>query len=73
MGKDEKKKKIDSVSHDILLKKCTNLGIDTFWFKNYLCNRTQSVRMGKTDSSSTIGPNEAARATKHSNLTFKPE
>ncbi len=41
----------DSVSHDILLKKCTKIGIDNFWFKNYLCNRTQSMRNGSDMSS----------------------
>ncbi len=39
-------KAFDSVSHSILLKKCTKIGIDKFWSKNYLYNRTQSVRMG---------------------------
>ncbi len=38
-------KAFESVSHDILLKKCTKLGTDNFWFKNCLWNRTQSVRM----------------------------
>lgn len=36
-------KAFDSVSHNILLRKCNKLGIDIFWFKDYLCNRTQSV------------------------------
>ncbi len=44
-------KAFDSVSHNILLKKCAKLGIDSFWFKNYLCNRIQSVRMGNDMSS----------------------
>ncbi len=44
-------KAFDSVSHDILLKKCTKIGVDNFWFKNYLCNKTQSVRIGNDTSS----------------------
>ena len=39
-------KAFDSVSHDMLIRKCINLNIDPFWFKNYLSKRTQSVRMG---------------------------
>ncbi len=27
------------------------MGVDNFWFKNYLCNRTQSVRTGNDMSS----------------------
>ena len=38
-------KAFDSVSHDILLRKCSNLNIDCFWFKSYLCNRTQAVKL----------------------------
>ncbi len=44
-------KAFDSVSHDILLKKRTKIGVDNFWFQNYLCNRTQSVRIGNDMSS----------------------
>ncbi len=38
-------KAFDSVSHQILLLKCSDLNIDNFWFNNYLQNRTQSVRL----------------------------
>ena len=38
-------KAFDSVSHDILLRKCSNLNIDCFWFKSYLGNRTQVVKL----------------------------
>lgn len=38
-------KAFDSVSHNILLRKCLNLKIDSFWFNNYLKDRTQSVRI----------------------------
>ena len=41
-------KAFDSVSHTLLLEKLTDLNIDQFWFKDYLSNRTQSVRIGKT-------------------------
>ncbi len=44
-------KVLDSVSHDILLKKCTKLGTDNFWFENDLSNRTESVRIGNNLSS----------------------
>ncbi len=43
-------KALDRVSH-ILLKKIIKLGVDNFWFKNHLCNRTQSVRIGNDMSS----------------------
>ncbi len=33
------------VSHAILLHKLSELGIDKYWFKSYLDNRTQSVRL----------------------------
>ncbi len=36
----------DSVHHDTLMQKCTNMNTDNFWFQKYLHNRTQSVRMG---------------------------
>ncbi len=39
-------KAFDSISHYILLKNCTKLGTDNFWCKKYLCNITQSLRMG---------------------------
>ncbi len=38
-------KAFDSVSHQILLRKCSDLNIDNFWLNNYLQNRTQSVRL----------------------------
>ena len=44
-------KAFDSVSHDILKEKMCEIGIDSFWFANYLTNRTQSVRIGKDMSS----------------------
>ncbi len=44
-------KAFDSISHSILLQKCTNLNIDSFWFKDYVSNRTQSVRLNNTVSS----------------------
>ncbi len=40
-------KAFDSVSHDILLKKMYAMGVDVFWFKDYLTQRTQSVRVGE--------------------------
>ena len=44
-------KAFDSVSHQVLLTKCNNLRIDDFWFSNYLCDRTQSVRIESVSSS----------------------
>ena len=44
-------KAFDSVSHSILLEKMKKLGIDEFWFKDYLSNRTQAVRLNSTLSS----------------------
>ncbi len=41
-------KAFDSVSHEILLSKCTKLNIDNFWFNSYLHGRTQSVRLSDT-------------------------
>ncbi len=43
-------KAFDSVSHEILLKKCSALKIDSFWFKSYIGNRIQSVRLNNTIS-----------------------
>ncbi len=40
-------KAFDSVSPTILLNKLINMGIDIFWFENYLSKRTQQVRMGE--------------------------
>ena len=44
-------KAFDSVHHQILLDKCNELNIDSFWFDNYLKNRVQSVRIGSVVSS----------------------
>ena len=44
-------KAFDSVSHDILLRKCNQIGIDKFWFEDYLKGRVQSVRIGSVVSS----------------------
>ncbi len=44
-------KAFDSVSHSILLNKCANLNIDSFWFKDYVSNIIQSVRLNNTLSS----------------------
>ena len=38
-------KAFDSVHHTFLINKCIKLKIDPFWFKSYLSNRTQSVRI----------------------------
>ncbi len=40
-------KAFDSVNHQILLNKLKELRIDTFWFRDYLRDRTQSVRIDK--------------------------
>lgn len=39
-------KAFDSVHHATLLNKCSFLNIDEFWFKDYLNNRSMSVRLG---------------------------
>ena len=44
-------KAFDSVSHSILLDKLNLHHIDSFWFKDYLSNRTQSVKVNKFISS----------------------
>ncbi len=44
-------KAFDSVSHSILLSRCTHLNIDFFWFKDYVSNKTQSLRLNNTVSS----------------------
>lgn len=36
-------KAFDSVSHEVLIRKCSELYIDKFWFQDYLKDRTQSV------------------------------
>ena len=43
-------KAFDSVSHSILLQKLGKITVDQFWFENYLCERTQSVRLNNTVS-----------------------
>ena len=40
-------KAFDSVSHGIVLEKCKELGVDSFWFDNYLSTRSQSVTLDK--------------------------
>ncbi len=40
-------KAFDTVSHSIFIKKLYNIGIDSFWFKDYLAHRTQSVGVGE--------------------------
>ena len=44
-------KAFDSVSHTLLLQKMDVLQIDDFWFKNYLSNRTQAVKINAIVSS----------------------
>ena len=44
-------KAFDSISHEILLNKCSHLKIDKRWFQSYLEDRVQSVRLGSTVSS----------------------
>ena len=49
-------KAFDSVNHTILLNKRQTLNIDPSWFTNYLCNRSQSVRLKDVISSpKTVG------------------
>lgn len=45
-------KAFDSVCHKILLRKLKQLNIDDFWFKDYLKDRIQSVRIGSVLSTS---------------------
>ncbi len=40
-------KAFDRVSHRVLLTKCAQLNIDSFWFESYLSDRTQSVRLSQ--------------------------
>ncbi len=40
-------KAFDSVNNQILLNKLKELRIDAFWLRDYLRNRTQSVRIDK--------------------------
>ena len=46
-------KAFDSVSHEILINKCLQLRIDSFWFEDYLANRTQATRVDMNISSIT--------------------
>ena len=43
-------KAFDSVSHEVLMRKFSDLQIDPFWFEDYLKNRIQSVRIENTIS-----------------------
>ena len=43
-------KAFDSVHHGMLIEKLTQLGIDSFWFQNYLSDRCQNVKINKTVS-----------------------
>ncbi len=43
-------KAFDSISHEILIRKCAKLSIDSFWLTNYIQNRSQSVRINSTIS-----------------------
>ncbi len=43
-------KAFDSVSHEVLLKKSSAIKMDIFWFKSYIENRAQSVRLNSTVS-----------------------
>ena len=43
-------KAFDSINHDMLLSKLSNMAIDLFWFENYVKDRTQSVRLGNVES-----------------------
>ncbi len=44
-------KAFDSVHHTFLINKCLKLKTDPFWFKSYLSNRKQSVRIKNSVSS----------------------
>lgn len=44
-------KAFDSISHEILLNKFEKLRIDPFWFRDYLQNRKQAVRLSSNLSS----------------------
>ena len=41
----------DNVNHTILLKKFENINVDTFWFENYYYEKTQSVRINNSITS----------------------
>ncbi len=38
-------KAFDSVYHSVLVKICTKLNVDSYWFNSYLRDRTQSVKL----------------------------
>ncbi len=38
-------KAFDSVSHTVFINKCAKLNLDSYWFRDYINNRTQSVRL----------------------------
>ena len=40
-------KAFDSVKHEFIIKKCNALGISSFWFEDYLSNRSQSVQLDR--------------------------
>ncbi len=44
-------KAFDSVNHQVLLRKCLNIKVDSFWLHIYLQNKTQSVRIKTVTSS----------------------
>ena len=44
-------KAFDSVCHETLFLKCDKLNVDEFWFRDYLSDRTQSVKIGSVISS----------------------
>ncbi len=43
-------KAFDSVHHEILVQKLTKVNINPFWFRDYLHNRTQAVKINNTMS-----------------------
>lgn len=46
-------KAFDSVNHNILNKKLTKVNVDSFWFQDYLDNRSQKVKINNTMSTTT--------------------
>ncbi len=43
-------KAFDSVNHEMLMEKLTKVKIDSFWFKHYLLDRSQAVKINNTVS-----------------------
>ncbi len=41
-------KAFDSVNHEILMQKLAKLKVDSFWFRHYLKDRTQTVKINST-------------------------